>query len=99
MKAAVIREMSSVEIQERIDNEKIAYQKLKMNHVVSSLENPLKLKYARKTIARLSTELTMRSAQEGGAADARTGADKANNIEKNDPQEVTKEAEGTEATE
>jgi large subunit ribosomal protein L29 len=91
--------MSSVEIQERIDNEKIAYQKLKMNHVVSSLENPLKLKYARKTIARLSTELTRRAAQEGGVAADKTEAEKTNNIEKNNPQEMTKEAEGTEATE
>ena len=99
MKAAVIREMSSVEIQERIDNEKIAYQKLKMNHVVSSLENPLKLKYARKTIARLSTELTSRAAQEGGVAANKTASEKTINIKKNNPQEMTKEAEGTEATE
>ena len=60
MKASVIREMSLTEIRERIDTEKSAYQKLKMNHVVSSLENPLKLKFARKAIARLSTELTKR---------------------------------------
>jgi len=99
MKAAVIREMSSVEIQERIENEKIAYQKLKMNHVVSSLENPLKLKYARKTIARLSTELTARAAQEGGETAGTTGTEKIKNIKKNNPQEMTKESEGAEATE
>ena len=64
MKASVIREMSLAEIRERIDTEKSAYQKLKMNHVVSSLENPVKLKYARKAIARLSTELTKREAGE-----------------------------------
>ena len=52
--------MSLTEIQEKIEVEKTVYLKLKMNHAVSSLDNPLKLKYARKTIARLSTELTNR---------------------------------------
>ena len=52
--------MSSSEIRERIENEKSMFLKLKMNHLVSSLENPMKLKYGRKTIARLSTELTKR---------------------------------------
>jgi len=60
MKSSVIREMSLTELKERIENEKTMLIKLRMNHLVSSLENPLKLKYARKTIARLSTELTKR---------------------------------------
>ena len=70
MKASVIREMSLNEIRERIDTEKSAYHKLKMNHVVSSLENPVKLKYNRRAIARLSTELTKRESEEtvGGSA-------------------------------
>jgi len=98
MKAAVIREMSSVEIQERIDNEKNAYQKLKMNHVVSSLENPLKLKYARKTIARLSTELTKRAGEESVGSTQVTPAN-ANNTEENRPKEETKQAGGNLETE
>jgi large subunit ribosomal protein L29 len=60
MKAQVIKEMSIAEIQERIDNEKSMLQKLQMNHAVSPLDNPLKLKYTRKTIARLLTELNFR---------------------------------------
>ncbi|HIN38768.1 MAG TPA: 50S ribosomal protein L29 [Flavobacteriales bacterium] len=60
MKSSVIREMSLAEIREKIEVEKTMYLKIKMNHAVSSLDNPLKLKYARKTIARLSTELTNR---------------------------------------
>ena len=98
MKAAVIREMSSVEIQERIDNEKNAYQKLKMNHVVSSLENPLKLKYARKTIARLSTELTKRAGAEAGETSQATPAND-KNTEENRPKEETKQEGGTLDTE
>jgi len=34
--------------------------KLKMSHAVSSLENPLSIKYARKKIARVMTELSKR---------------------------------------
>ncbi|MBL4752796.1 MAG: 50S ribosomal protein L29 [Flavobacteriales bacterium] len=64
MKASVIREMSLTELRERIENDKSSYQKLKMNHVVSTLENPLKLKYARKAIARMATELTKRERDE-----------------------------------
>ncbi len=60
MKSSVIREMSLTEIREKIEVEKNVYLKLKMNHAVSSLDNPLKLKYARKVIARLTTELTNR---------------------------------------
>jgi len=60
MKATVIKEMSSSEIQERIDNEKAMLQKLKMNHTVSPLENPLKIRFTKRTIARLLTELRTR---------------------------------------
>ena len=60
MKAAIIKEMSSSEIRERIDNEKNMLQKLRMNHTVSSLENPLKIKFTKRTIARLLTELRVR---------------------------------------
>jgi len=75
MKASVIREMSSTELRERIENDKGAYQKLKMNHVVSSLENPVKLKYARKAIARMATELTKREREEAaGTATPETPA-------------------------
>ena len=60
MKAQVIKEMSVSEIRERIDNEKSMLQKLQMNHAVSPLDNPMKLKYTKKTIARLLTELNQR---------------------------------------
>jgi len=61
MKATVIKEMSSSEIQERIDNEKAMLQKLRMNHTVSPLENPLKIRFTKRTIARLLTELRTRN--------------------------------------
>jgi large subunit ribosomal protein L29 len=57
MKPNVIREMSTAELRERLDEEKKHLQKLKLNHAVSPLENPMKIQLYRKTIARINTEL------------------------------------------
>ena len=56
MKASVIKEMTTQEISDRLAEEKIAYDKLKMAHHISPLENPQELNQKRKLIARLSTE-------------------------------------------
>ena len=60
MEQKVIRELTSAEILERMDEEKRQLTKLKLNHAVSPLENPNKIKAYRKTIARLKTELRNR---------------------------------------
>jgi large subunit ribosomal protein L29 len=60
MKQNVIREMSTSELKERLDEEKKQLRKLKMNHAVSPLENPMKIKDYRKTVARIITELHTR---------------------------------------
>jgi large subunit ribosomal protein L29 len=60
MKQNVIREMSTIELQERLDEEKKQLRKLKMNHAVSPLENPMKIQTYRKTVARILTELHKR---------------------------------------
>ncbi len=60
MKISEIRELSTSEIQERIDTEKNLLLKLKMNHAVSPLDNPLKIPAARRNIARLKTEFRQR---------------------------------------
>lgn len=64
MKPNVIREMSTAELRERLDEEKKHLQKLKLNHAVSPLENPMKIQVYRKTIARLNTELHVRANEE-----------------------------------
>jgi large subunit ribosomal protein L29 len=61
MKASVIREMTTKEVSERIAEEKVGYDKLRMSHHISPLENPVELKSKRKLIARLSTELRARA--------------------------------------
>ena len=64
MEPKVIREMTTPEILERLDEERKQLVKLKLNHSVSPLENPNKIKVYKKTIARLMTELTSRAKQE-----------------------------------
>ncbi|HTX88503.1 MAG TPA: 50S ribosomal protein L29 [Bacteroidales bacterium] len=60
MEQKVIRELTTGEIIERLDEEKRQLTKLKLNHAVSPLENPNKIGAYRKTIARLETELRRR---------------------------------------
>jgi len=55
MKASEIKELTDKEIQERIQLEKETLTRLNMNHAVSPLDNPMKIKETRKNIARLQT--------------------------------------------
>jgi len=57
MKISEIRELSTLDLLERIDTEKTMLVRLKLNHAISPLDNPQKIKGARLTIARLMTEL------------------------------------------
>lgn len=88
MKSSVVIEMSTEEIKERIGSETNMLTKLKMNHSVSPLENPLKIKYMRRTIARLLTELRKRELAE-------TESDKDDNRVENIKAKGTKEPEKT----
>ena len=60
MKAEVIREMTTEEINDRIAEEQDVLSKLKINHTVSQLENPMQIRLKRKALARLKTELNKR---------------------------------------
>jgi large subunit ribosomal protein L29 len=60
MKISEIRELSTSDLLERIDTEKTMLVRLKLNHAISPLDNPMKIKEARLTIARLNTELRVR---------------------------------------
>ena len=60
MEQKVIRELTTGEILERLDEEQKQLTKLRLNHAVSPLENPNKITAYRKTIARLKTELRRR---------------------------------------
>lgn len=60
MEQQVIQELSTAELQERLEEEKKQLTRLKLNHAVSPLENPNKIKAYKKTIARMLTELRRR---------------------------------------
>lgn len=60
MKIREIKELTTKEIQERLEAEKETLLRLKLNHTISPLDNPMQIKVARKTIARLATELRQR---------------------------------------
>ncbi len=64
MKQSVIRELSTGEIRERLEEEKKQLVKLKFSHAVSPLENPMKIIAYKKTVARLETELRGRIQKE-----------------------------------
>jgi|TARA_B110000914_G_scaffold100804_1_gene88599 large subunit ribosomal protein L29 len=60
MKAIVLTEMPINELNDLLESEKERLVKLKMSHAVSPLENPLTIKFARKKVARIMTELSKR---------------------------------------
>jgi len=64
MKQKVIQELSTPEIVERLVEEKQQLTKLKLNHAVSPIENPQRIKEQRRTIARLMTEIRKRQINE-----------------------------------
>ncbi len=63
MKQSEIKGLSVAELQEKLGETQKSYADLKMAHSISPLENPLQLRAMRRSIARLSTELTKREVQ------------------------------------
>jgi large subunit ribosomal protein L29 len=63
MKKKEIDQLAPDGIREKIVEEAAALYKLKLNHTVSSIENPLKIRTTRRLIARLKTELKNREIQ------------------------------------
>ncbi|MCX7986154.1 MAG: 50S ribosomal protein L29 [Bacteroidales bacterium] len=60
MKTSEIKELTTKELEERIEAEKIMLTKLKINHAISPLDNPMKIRHTRRDIARMLTELRKR---------------------------------------
>ncbi|MCC8173140.1 MAG: 50S ribosomal protein L29 [Odoribacter sp.] len=60
MKSSEIREMTTDDLKERVVTEKAALNKMKMNHVVTPLENTMQIRFKRRDIARMLTELRKR---------------------------------------
>jgi large subunit ribosomal protein L29 len=62
-----IRELSLAELKDRINEEIFQQDKLRFNHTVSTLENPMKLRHGRRLVARLKTELRNRDLNQNTA--------------------------------
>ena len=60
MKIAEIKELTTAELQERIEADVTRYAQMKLNHAISPLENPEQLKNLRRDIARMKGELRSR---------------------------------------
>ena len=61
MKAQVLTDMPLNELHDLLVAEKDRLVKMKMSHAVSPMENPMQIKYSRKTIARIMTEISRRA--------------------------------------
>ena len=61
MKAQVLTDMPLNELNDLLSTERDRLEKMRMSHAVSPLENPMQIKFSRKTIARIMTELSRRN--------------------------------------
>lgn len=61
MKYADIKSLSKEELAQKLLEEAEALGKLRFAHEITPIENPMRIRVARKTIARLKTEMTARS--------------------------------------
>jgi large subunit ribosomal protein L29 len=64
MKTSEIRELSTPDLIERIDTERTMLVRMKLNHAITPLDNPQKMKEVKLTISRLLTELRSRELKE-----------------------------------
>jgi len=60
MKASVVKEMTTQELKDALADERASLSKMRMAHTISPIENPMNLKYSRKSVARMLTELRRR---------------------------------------
>ena len=60
MKAKDIKDLSLEEVQDKLAETTAELTKMKINHSISTIENPMLITEKRRSIARLKTELRMR---------------------------------------
>ena len=60
MKNSEIKALSLEELKEKLNGEQTNMQNMRFAHAISPLENPMKIREAKKAIARLNTELRRR---------------------------------------
>ena len=60
MKQSEIKILTVEDLNDKLQEFKQKLLDLKMSHAVSPMENPMQIKFARKTVARIMTELSRR---------------------------------------
>jgi ribosomal protein L29 len=63
MKSAEVKGLSTKELKEKVDAEANALDQMKINHSISPLDSPVRIRHLRRTVARLKTELHQREQQ------------------------------------
>jgi len=63
MKTQVLTDMPLNELNDLLVTEREKLIKMKMSHAVSPMENPMQIKFVKKTVARILTELSRRKKQ------------------------------------
>ena len=63
MKKQVLTDMPLNELNDLLVTEREKLVKMKMSHAVSPMENPMQIKFVKKTVARILTELSRRKKQ------------------------------------
>lgn len=63
METVEIKKLSDAELNEKVAGEKALLSKLKLQHSVSLIENPMRIRAQRKLMARLLTEVSVRANQ------------------------------------
>ena len=62
MKNSELRGLSAEELKSKLAVEKESYKKLKFSHAITPIENPMKIREARKLISRIETEIKAKEA-------------------------------------
>ena len=60
MNQSEVLKLSIEELKEQLVEQKMKYNELKMDHAVCPLENPIQIRFIRRSIARITTEITNR---------------------------------------
>lgn len=63
MKQSEIINLSTSELQEKLSELRKNYTELKMAHSITPIENPLRLRVVRRSVARVATEISKRAIQ------------------------------------
>tara|TARA_Y100001968_G_C19375877_1_gene727628 strand:+ start:1064 stop:1258 length:195 start_codon:yes stop_codon:yes gene_type:complete len=58
---SIVKEMTDQELLKKVKDDQISLNKLKLVHKASALDNPIQLKFKRRDIARLLTEINKRN--------------------------------------